>query len=138
VLFRSRGQAAELGREDHAPASGFFQEAADQLFIVADPIEVRGIEEVDALIERALHRLHRLGFIGGPIGLRHPNTTEAKRGNGLAGTSKRRAMHVIFLSVRVGFRHDAFGGSDTAPSLANRANRMQTRRNVAEKKATYT
>jgi hypothetical protein len=87
--IRACRDAAELGREKNTLTACLFQEAPDQFLIVANAVEVGRIEEVDALIKRALHRLHRLAFVGGAIGLRHANASEPECRNGLAGASKR-------------------------------------------------
>jgi hypothetical protein len=59
----------ELGRERHPGAAAFVfgQELADHLFAEPIAIDVGGVPEIDAEIERFRHRPHGFGFVRRPV-----------------------------------------------------------------------
>src|SRR5260221_13142244 len=56
IIGASLTHNAEFGRKLDLAAIDGFQKAAEQFFIMAEPIGIRGIEEGNALIERRLQR----------------------------------------------------------------------------------
>src|SRR5262249_53767197 len=67
---------AELGR-DYDSISIRLEYSTDQFFLAMVPVDVRGIEEVDAEFDRPIESCDRLGFIGNSIGLRHAHAPES-------------------------------------------------------------
>src|SRR5262249_13490939 len=77
---------AEL-RGDHdaiAPAADRF---AAELLVVADPLQFRRIEKIDAKVERAPKRRDRLVFVALPVELRHAHTAEPEARNSQRASS---------------------------------------------------
>src|SRR5713101_5504419 len=67
--------------------------AADQLFVVAVPIHVRGVEEIDAKFESAVNRGHGLSVVATAVKVRHTHATEAKGGDEWSVFSKLTSFH---------------------------------------------
>jgi hypothetical protein len=92
---------AELGRDDHliAPALDGF---AHQLLIGERPIDVGGIEKIDAELDCAVDGRNRLTVVAGAIKLRHAHATEADDGDLEPCTSQfARSLH--FVNPSLGF-----------------------------------
>jgi hypothetical protein len=51
--------------------------AADQDLVVAGPVEVRGVDERDAKVERAVDGRDRFIPVGGAVPLAHPHAAQA-------------------------------------------------------------
>ncbi len=54
------------------------QRLADQLFVVADAIDVGGIEEIDPELDRALQRGGGFVVVARTVELRHPHASESE------------------------------------------------------------
>src|SRR6516164_3355482 len=67
---------AELGR-DHYSIAIRLEYPADQLFIAVVAVHVRGIEEVDAQLDRPIESRDRFGLVGNSISLRHAHAAES-------------------------------------------------------------
>jgi hypothetical protein len=69
----------ELGCERHPRTAAFVfgQELADHLFAQTIAINIGGVPEIDAEIERPRHRPHGLGFICRPVKAAEAHTAEA-------------------------------------------------------------
>jgi hypothetical protein len=69
----------ELGRERHpgAPAVVFGQELADHLFAEAIAIDIGGVPEIDAKIERSRQRPQGIGFRRGSVEAAEAHGAEA-------------------------------------------------------------
>ena len=72
-------QRAELHADQRLLAPARRQRVADQHLVVAHPVEVAGVEQRDAGVERGVDRRDRLGVVGGPVGARHPHAAQADR-----------------------------------------------------------
>jgi hypothetical protein len=70
----------ELGREDHlvAPARDGL---ADEELVGAEAVDVGGVEEVDAELERAVDGGDGLGVVNRPVGPAHAHAAEPQRGD---------------------------------------------------------
>src|SRR5208282_2403853 len=66
---------AEFGRDDDAIAM-LFQDRADQRLVVADTIDIGGVEEVDPEFYGPLQRRGGLSVVARPVELRHPHASE--------------------------------------------------------------
>ena len=71
-------QRAELDAELNLVARTILQRLADQHFIVAHAVEIAGVEQRDAGIERRMDGGDALAAIGWPIGVRHGHAAEAE------------------------------------------------------------
>ena len=73
-------QGAELHREQGlvAPAA---QRAADEQLVVAHAVEVAGVEQRDAAIERGVDRRDALGLVGRAVHAGHAHAAEREREN---------------------------------------------------------
>jgi hypothetical protein len=73
---------AELGGEKDVAARALTsQPAADELLILMRPVDVGGVQEVDAEFERAIQCGERLLVIASGIELAHAHAAEANRGD---------------------------------------------------------
>ena len=54
---------------------------ADEVLVRERPVHVRGVEEGDPELERAVDRRDRLAFIGGAVELGHPHAAQSERGH---------------------------------------------------------
>ncbi len=78
-------QRAELHADLHLFARHILQGLAHQHFIVAHGVEIAGVEQRDAGIERRMDRGDAFAAVGGAIDLRHAHAAETKGGDGRTG-----------------------------------------------------
>ena len=71
--------AARELRRDHVLVAMARDRPADELLVGQRAVELRGVEEVDAELERALDRRDRLVFVGRAVERRHSHAAEAER-----------------------------------------------------------
>src|SRR6266403_5008932 len=76
--------------------------ASDEFFVNVRPVNVSGVEEVNAEFERSVNGRDRFGVIASGVKLRHAHAAEAKGGNFEAGTSKSAGFHasIPFAEIR--------------------------------------
>src|SRR6267378_5397744 len=76
--------------------------ASNEFFILVGPVDVSGVEEVNAEFERSVNGRDRFGVIAAGVKLRHAHAAEAEGGNFEAGTSKSAGFHtsIPFAEVR--------------------------------------
>src|SRR5258708_6129551 len=67
--------------------------ASDEFFILVWPVNVGGVEEVNAEFERSVNGRDRFGVIASGVKLRHAHTAEAESGNFETGASKSTGFH---------------------------------------------
>src|SRR5262249_2646707 len=67
---------AELGGDDHALAPAL-ERLAEQRLVVAPAVHVRGVEEVDALVERMVDDADRFVVVGVAVDARHRHQSES-------------------------------------------------------------
>ncbi len=86
-------QRAELHADLHFVARDIFQRLAHQHLIVTHGVEIAGVEQRDAGIERGVNRGDALAAIGGAIDLRHAHAAEAEGGDVGAGRTEFALFH---------------------------------------------
>src|SRR6266851_1336315 len=67
--------------------------ASDEFFVLEGPVNVSGIEKIDAEFEGAMNGRDRFGVIASGVELRHAHAAEAEGGNFETGTSKSAGFH---------------------------------------------
>ena len=72
-------QRAELDADQRLAALARRQRVADQQLVVAHPVEVAGVEQRHAGVERGMDRRDALGVLDGRVGARHAHAAEADR-----------------------------------------------------------
>ncbi len=109
-----RQAAAGLGRDEHAGARPRLQGLGDQPFRAAVAIDVRGVDEGHASVERGVQRGERLAFLDlAPASADRPGA-EADLADAAAGASENSLLHY-------GFTHFALAFDDlTAASMKAR------------------
>src|ERR1700693_3098196 len=55
--------------------------ASDEFFVLVRPVNVGGVEKINAEFERAMNGRDRFGVIASRVKLRHAHTAEAEGGN---------------------------------------------------------
>ncbi len=75
---RVRPDDAELGGE-HDLVAAVADRATDQLLVVPLAVDVGGVEQVDAQVERPMDRRDPLGVTDASVGARHGHAPEADR-----------------------------------------------------------
>src|SRR5215471_18988371 len=65
----------ELRREDSLAAAGL-ERAPQQLLVVSPAVHVRGVDEIDSEVERAMHDVDRLRVIALPVRAGHGHAPE--------------------------------------------------------------
>ena len=76
-------QRAELDADLHAIAAAAGERLADQHFIVAHAVEIAGVEQRNAGVERGVDGGNALAAVGGAVKIRHAHAAEADgRGDG--------------------------------------------------------
>src|SRR6185295_14267660 len=83
---------AELGGDDHALAAAL-QRLAEQRLVVAPAVHVRGVGEIDALVERVVDDADRLVVAGVAIDARHGHEAQAEGGYLDAALAERARFH---------------------------------------------
>jgi hypothetical protein len=76
------GDHAELGRH-HDLVAAAFDRAANELLVGVRPVDLGGVEEGDAQVERPVDRADGLGVVaaGAGVGGRHPHGAQADAGD---------------------------------------------------------
>ena len=76
--------------------------ASDEFFVNVRPVDVGGVEKVDAEFERPMNGRDRFGVIASGVKLRHAHAAQAERGNFDTGTSKSAGFHasIPFAEIR--------------------------------------
>ena len=94
-----RQPATGLGRHERARAAPLLEHARDQLLGMSVAVNVRGVDEVQAGVERGMQRGHRFGIVDlAPRRADRPSA-EADRGHAAAGAAERSVAHVRLLSL---------------------------------------
>ena len=81
-------QGAELDADRDRVAVLAFERLADEELVVAHAVEVAGVDERDAGVERGVDGRDRLRAVGGAVEVRHAHGAEAEGGDGGAGGSE--------------------------------------------------
>ena len=84
---------AELDADLNRVAVATLQGARDQHLVVAHPVEVAGVDQVDTGVQRGVDRGDALGLVGGPVQIGHAHAPEADRRDLRAGCSKLSNIH---------------------------------------------
>ena len=90
---RRVAQRAELDAEPVAVARHALQRLADQHFIVAHAVEVAGVDQRHAGVERGVDRRDALGAVGGAVHAGHAHAAEAERRDMRAGEAELAMLH---------------------------------------------
>jgi hypothetical protein len=93
-------QGAELDADPVTIAREPTQRLGDQHLVVPHAVEVAGVEQVDAGVERRMDRGDALGAVGGPVKPRHAHASEAEGGNRGSSLAKLSRLHLILRSPR--------------------------------------
>ena len=88
-----RAQGAELDAEEICIARYRAQRLGDQQLVVAHPVEVARVEQVDPGIERGADRRDALGAVGGTIHPGHAHAAEADNRDLRTGLAKSTPVH---------------------------------------------
>src|SRR5271169_3858303 len=82
----------ELCRQHHLVALAL-DCTSDEFFVFVRPVDVGGIEKVDAEFKRPMNGRDRFGVIASGVKLRHAHAAQSESGNFEAGKSKRAGLH---------------------------------------------
>src|ERR1700738_608736 len=86
-------QRAELDTDLKVVAAAAGERVADQQLIVADAIEIAGVEQRDPRIERGMDGGNALAAVGGAVKIRHAHTAETDGGDVWAGGAQFAMFH---------------------------------------------
>jgi hypothetical protein len=86
-------QRAEFDADLNLVAAVAGERLADQHFIVAHAIEIAGVEQRDARIQRRMDGSDALAAVGGTVGIRHAHATETDGGDIWAGRAQFAFIH---------------------------------------------
>src|SRR5205809_8018593 len=83
-----------LFRSEHfvAPTAN---RAADELFVDVRAVDVRGVKEIDAQLERAMDRGGGLRVVASAVKLRHAHAAQSESGNERSILAKTAFLHEI-------------------------------------------
>ena len=95
---RRVAQGAELDADAHAVAAAPRERLADEQLVVAHPVEVAGVEQRDAGVQRGVDGGDALAPVGRPVEVGHAHAAEAERRD-LAGRSCRAVVPSIAVSI---------------------------------------
>src|SRR6185369_17515234 len=90
---------AELGGQDHLVALAL-QGAAQQLLALAPAVEIGGVEEVDAEVQRAVDHRDGLRVVSLAVDVRHGHAAEADGGDRQCALPECALLHEILLTRR--------------------------------------
>jgi hypothetical protein len=86
-------QRAELDADLNIVAVAAGERVADQQLIVADAVEIAGVEQRDPRIERGMDGGNALAAVGGAIKIRHAHAAEPDGGDVWAGGAQFAMFH---------------------------------------------
>ena len=86
-------ERAELDADLSLVAAAAFERVADQQLIVADAVEVAGVEQRAPRIQRGVDGTDALAAVGGAVKIRHAHAAEADDGDARAGCAQFAMIH---------------------------------------------
>jgi hypothetical protein len=88
-------QLAELDAEHVAVPVPAAQRLGEQQLVVAHGVEVAGVDQREAGLQRGVHRGDALRAVGRTVGARHAHRAQAERGNGRPGAAQGSCLHRV-------------------------------------------
>ncbi len=86
-------QRAELDTDLNIVAAAAGERVADQQLIVANAVEIAGVEQRDPRIQRGVNGGDALTAVGGTVEIRHAHAAEADNGDFWAGCAQFAMIH---------------------------------------------
>ena len=99
-LVARPAQHAELDAQRVAVPIPAAQRLGEQQLVVAHGVEVAGVDQRDAGVQRGVHGGDALRAVGRAVRARHAHRAQAQRGNGRAGAAQGSCLHRVLLRRR--------------------------------------